>query len=364
MNKSLFKEIQDFVSNEVAEWTRSFENENKYPEGLVDAMKSSGLFGMNIPQKYGGLELPASDIAQIIANISEGSVSLCSIFGSHLKVCNFIRDFGTKEQREELLPLLAKGAMIAAFAYTEEMGKSVADIATTLTQSGMSGVKPFVTNALNADLFAVVAKLNDIPVLVLIKKDVPGLHIGADIPRLGLKNISVCKISFENCPVDISKDIIGSAELNAANIMESTKIADLTNYTARAMGLGREMVKEVVEYAKTKKSGSVVLADIPLLKKRLAEIADILNSCQVIFDDLIKQDEKSLLNACIAKVKITEDVVKIAQMSLKIYGGNGYTSNYPIERHLRDAIGLTIIGTPTDILLSKILEMNPGFSLN
>ncbi len=367
MNNSLFKEIQRFVSNEVSPWIRDH-GENVYPEQLVEKMKTLGLFGMNIPKEFGGLELSMSDMATVITLISQGSVSLSSIFGSHFKVCNYIRDFGTPEQKKRLLPNLATGKLIAALAHTEETGKSVENIKTMVTENEqgaiLSGSKSFVTNALHADLFAVVAKIDDQQkksryVIVLLKKDTPGLTTGSDIPRLGLNLISVCELSLKGCLVDIERDILGGLESDVSKMMESTRVRELIDYTARALGLGKAIIEETLLYIKTKKSGNVLLADIPLVKVRLVEMIMQQASSEMLFNDLIKQDEKekkSLFNAYIAKAKITEDVVRIAETSLKIHGGKGYTLDCLAERHLRDALGLTIIGMPTDIILNKISE--------
>jgi alkylation response protein AidB-like acyl-CoA dehydrogenase len=354
MTPSLLKKIQHFVSNQVHTWILH-NAENIYPELLIDEMKNLGIFGMNIPQEFGGLGLSLSDIATVVATIAEGSVSLTSISGSHLTVCSYVRDFGTLEQRKILLPDLASGKIIAAFAHTEEMGKSLDSMQTKIIKNrknknhwSISGSKSFVTNALHADLFAIVAKIvyqkeKEYPAIVLLKRDSVGLTIGPDIPRLGLKSISVCKLVLGKCPVDITEDVIGSISCDAKKMMESTQVDGLINYAARAIGLVRTIMRETMEYTKVKKSGNYFLADIPYIQARLSEMMVLASSLETMFNDMMS-NSKDMKYVSVEKTKITEGTVSLALMAIGIYGGNGYTSQYPIEQHLRDAIGLTIIG--------------------
>ncbi|PIT96687.1 hypothetical protein COT82_01715 [Candidatus Campbellbacteria bacterium CG10_big_fil_rev_8_21_14_0_10_35_52] len=363
--KRFTDQVKKFVDSDVRRWASTHENIRHYPEELINTMKSLGLFGLNVPSEFGGFTATPKELLDIVRELARGFVPLTGMLGSHLKVCEYLVRFGTASQRENLLPKMANGSMIAAHAYTEKEGKSPDSLQTNLQLLSdklmLQGNKILITNAANADLIAIVASYqtrNDeqdrkVGIALLSSKQ-DGLVISDDIPRLGMEGISLCNLNFE-CEIT-TEQMLGGIEFNGKKALEEVQIGTLINYSARAVGLAETIVKETIEYVESKKSVGHLLKDISAVQNKIASMKSRLKEEENILNELVSRFEEGtnlIKDAYKTKAFTTESTVDIARIGLALHGGVGYTKQHQIERHLREAIGLTLIGAPTDVALAR-----------
>lgn len=364
--RTMIERVHRFVEEDV----RPFVAKNggdTYAPLLVSKMKELGLFGMNITKKYGGAELPISEISPVVAELSHGWVSLASILGSHMKVSGYVRDFGTPAQKDDLLSRLASGELVAAHGLTEENGKTLETLRTRIKKArggwALSGTKPYVTHALHADIFAIVARADlgkkKRHVIALVPRGAKGCTLGPDMPRLGLCGLSVASVSLDRTPIHFARDVVGGGA-SAAEMAASAKIPELLHYAARAVGLSKAVIEDAAAHASAKKSGHRLLADIPLVRLRMAEMTERETVAEMVLAEAVRSaaTDTGLLRAYVAKATATENAIDIARIGLSLAGARGYMKEAPFERYVRDAIGLSIIGTPTDVILDRIRDLS------
>lgn len=361
------KKIQTF-RDMARSWVADYRNVEQYPKKLIEELGLLGILGANISREFGGLELSKKEVLIMVRELAKEFVPITGLLGSHMKVSHYIAQFGTPAQKKKLLPQMAKGSFIAAHAYTEKSGKSISTFETRVFVANgkifVKGHKAFVTNAATADLIAIVAarektgEQKEKAVVILLPSSHRGLSVGSDMPRLGMDGISLCPIEFE---CEITADhILGGNDFDAKDALEKVQVETLLNYIARAIGLAETILEETIGYVGAKKSGATLLKDIPAVQDKITDMKSMFNANKKIFEKLlskletkIKTRDESIKDVYWGKGTVTESVVDIARMGLALHGGAGYTRQYAIERHLREAIGLTLIGTPTDIALEK-----------
>jgi len=362
---TLIEKTKNFVDSEVKNWIADHNTISSYPEKLIMSMANLGIFGMNIPKIYGGLDLKSKEIFYVVRELAQGFIPLTGALGSHLKVSRYIVKFGTPTQKQLLLPDMASGKIIAAHAFTESEGKSVDTMQTKLTKENnkliLKGRKTLVTNAANANLIAIVSanclsrkEANKKVAIILLPRNQKGLSVGIDIPRLGMEGISLCELVFE-CQV-LDEQVLGGCNLDGRDAIQESQTETLINYSSRAVGLAETIVEETINFTNTKKSYDKLLRDIPAVQDKIALMKDGFKKDKSMLDDIISKlevGEDVAKYAYKVKALITESTVDIARIGLALHGGAGYTKKFHIERHFREAMGLTLIGTPTDIALEK-----------
>ncbi len=191
----------------------------------------NGLFGINIPEVYGGEELSLPDIVEVVVNLSSQDLSAAAMLGSHMRVAHYINHFGTEEQKEKFLSKLASGEIIGAHARTEHEST----VRATKEKDGyvLDGIKPYVTNAEEAGLFVVTANSNNN--IFLVERDTPDFVVGKDIPRTGVLGTSLCSVYLNDCKVSPNA-LLSGTEGQAKAYLEETKKLALINYVARTIG--------------------------------------------------------------------------------------------------------------------------------
>lgn len=368
--QSIERTIGELVNREILPWLNVRKHGELIPDRIVSQLKEMGLFGINIPEKYGGLSLGQRTIASIVRELSRGSIAFASLVFSHCKVNSYLVNGGTDEQKQEWLPKLASGEVIAAHALTEPTGKAVTSFTTTIREERdkyvLDGLKSFVTNAATAGLYAVVAKRGgqDAPMcsVALIERDTPGLIVGKEIERVGLQEVSLAPIILENCYVE-NKDILGGWDKDAAPLLAGVRPAARLNYAARAAGIAMRAFEEANTFVHNKCSDKKLLIDIPVVCLRLAEMRIKVSCIDMVLRDLSRQLEEGnveLIDACAAKIYCTKTAGEVVRSALELHGGAGYASDLPIGKLYRDVEALTIVGTPNDIIFSDISNILIG----
>ena len=205
--------VRDFVRRDVAPVAAQYDHDDIYPAELVDTMREMGLFGITIPEEYGGLGLDHATLAVIFEELSRGWMSISGVIGTHHLMAAIIADHGTAEQKQRLLPRMARGEVRAGLGLTEaEAGSDVQNISTTAVRDReeyvLNGSKMFITNAENGNAFAVLAKTDteaDPPYrgmsCFIVEKPNPGLTVGRHVDKLGYRGLDTAELLFEDCRV-------------------------------------------------------------------------------------------------------------------------------------------------------------------
>jgi alkylation response protein AidB-like acyl-CoA dehydrogenase len=365
--------VLDFVSGEVCRIASRDDRESRYPAELVQGMRELGVFGLAIPREFGGLATRPSVGACVIGALASGWLSLPALLGSHLRVAGYIARFGTQEQKQRLLPPMAAGAVIAAHALTEVTGKDLGGLATRLRPSGhdgrIDGQKSYVTNAANADRIAIISRWDDGsdpdalqgpagPRLgvALIEPTRSGVTVGADLPRLGVRGVSLNAVTLTQVPITIAVDCIGGGPVDASVVGEYTGIAASLSFAARAVGVG-EAVIAACRRRLNEDRGGTSISDHQVVRTAFGRALTQQTASRAFMKQVLAKADRGELGpteAAMSTAFSTTTSVENAHQAMLHAGGAGYTSSLPIERYLRDALSLETCGTPTDALLESV----------
>jgi alkylation response protein AidB-like acyl-CoA dehydrogenase len=365
------KTVKRFVTEEVMPVASKMEHHDQYPDSLVEQMKELGLFGMNVPEQYGGMEVGYTILAQVFEEISRGWMGLAGILGTHMVLCDVIATYGTEEQKERFLPHLAKGDPRGGICLSEpSAGTDLQAIATTATRKGdqyfINGSKMWVTNGRRAKTFLLLAKTdpNTQPAhkgmsAFLIEKGAPGLTVSRDIDKLGYKTVETCELHFEEFPVP-AENLIGGVEGQGFKHVMTGLESERINVAARALGLAVAAFEEAIKYAQERVTFGKPICEHQAIQLKLADMATHIEASRLLVASAAeKKDrgERCDLEAGMAKLFASETAGEVAMDALRIFGGNGYAKDFPVERYYRDA-PLLIIGGGTNELQRIIIAKN------
>ncbi len=359
--------VATWVDNDVVPNASAFELADEFPDAMVEQMKAFGLFGCVIPEEYGGLGLDHLTYARLIEEISRGFMSLGGVLNSHLIVCTMILRFGTEEQRERWLPDLCTGATRAAFSLSEhDAGSDAKAMTCRAVPDGndyvINGTKMWVTNGVRARIVALMAKTPDDKISCFIIEKEPGMRFEniscQKVEKLGYRGLETMEMTYvdQRVPAEnLLGDLAGMGRgLNAAlSALELGRI----NIAARAVGVGRAAFEAAMAYAQQRETFGKKIFDHQVIAFKLADMATKLEASRLMchsaarkFDQGIRAD----LEAGMAKLFCSEAAAEIVMEAMRIHGGNGYTSEYPIERYYRDA-PFMIIGAGTSEIQKLVI---------
>jgi alkylation response protein AidB-like acyl-CoA dehydrogenase len=363
--------LKQFVDKEVVPVASEMERRDEYPDGLVDQMIAMGLFGLNVPEEFGGADVDYTTFAMVFEELARGWLGLAGILGTHLVVCDVINRFGTAEQKQQYLPVLARAEKRAGLCLSESgAGTDLQNITTGATRDGdtyrINGSKMWITNARRARIFVLLAK-TDFKAeprfkgmsAFIVEKGPPGLTISRDIDKLGYKTVETCEIHFENFPVPVANLIGGVEGAGFKHVMTGLE-AERINVAARGLGIARAAFEEAIRYAQRRKTFGKAIAEHQAIQLKLAEMATKIEASRLlIYSAAEKKDrgERCDLEAGMAKLFATETAAEVAFDAMRILGGNGYSKDFPVERYYRDA-PLVVIGGGTNELQKLIIAKN------
>ena len=363
--------IRKFVEKEVMPVASELEHRNEYPYELVRQMKEMGLFGLNIPEQYGGAEVDTTTFAMVFEEISRGWLGLAGIIGSHSVMCDVLARFGTEEQKRRFLPDLATGERRGGICLTESnAGTDLQNISTTATRDGevyrINGSKMWITNARNGNTFLLLAKTDPAAEpahrgmsAFMIEKGAPGLTVSRDIDKLGYKSVETCELHFDNFPVP-AENLIGSLEGQGFKQAMTGLEAERLNVAARGLGIARAAFEEAIRYAQRRVTFGKPIAEYQTIQNKLADMATRIEASKLlIYAAAEKRDrgERCDLEAGMAKLFATETAAEVSLEAMRILGANGYSKDFPVERYYRDA-PLVVIGGGTNELQRLIIARN------
>ena len=361
--------VRDFVRREVNPIADRYDNEDIYPHELVEPMREMGLFGITIPEEYGGMGLDHTTFAMIFEELSKGWMSVSGIIGTHHVLAHVVANGGTEEQKRRFLPRMASGDIRGGLGLTEpDAGSDVQGIRTTAVKDGeeyvLNGSKMFITNAENGNAFAVLAKTDTeaepayrgISCFV-VEKSSTGFSVGRHLDKLGYRGIESCELVFQDCSVG-ADNLVGEVEGRGFRQVMGALETGRINVAARAVGVADAALDAAIRYAQQRKTFGVPIAEHQAIQLMLADMATKVQAARLLtYDAAAKKDagqERIDLEAGMAKLYASEICQQVSLDAMRIHGGYGFIKDFPVERYYRDA-PLMIIGEGTNEIQKLVI---------
>ncbi|WP_423802695.1 acyl-CoA dehydrogenase [Neobacillus sp. SAB-20_R2A] len=342
------KMVRDFATSEVTPFIVKMEK-GEFPREILRKMGGLGLMGIPVPEQYGGAEMDFTSYIIAINELSKVSATMGVILSVHTSVgTNPILYFGTEEQKQKYVPKLASGEYLGAFCLTEpSAGSDAASMKSRAVRDGghyvINGSKVFITNGGEAEVYIVFAKTN--PELgakgvsaFIVEKNTPGLVIGKDEKKMGLHGSRTVQLTFEDMRVP-AENLLG-AEGEGFKIAMANLDAGRIGIAAQALGIAEAALSAATEYAKGRHQFGKPIATQQGIGFKLADMATNVEAARLLVyraADMRGQGLKCGMEASMAKLFATRTAVEVATEAIQVFGGYGYTEDYPVERYFRDA---------------------------
>ena len=346
-------QLIDMVARFVAERLRPIEAQvaetDAMPDEIVAEMRDLGLFGLSIPEEYGGLGLSMEDECLVAVELGRTSPAFRSTFGTNVGIgSQGLVMFGTPEQKAKYLPGIASGEIITSFALTEpEAGSDSANVQTKAVLDGdayvLNGTKRYITNAGKAHLFTVMARTDPNKPggggvsAFLVARDLPGLSTGKPEKKMGQQGAHITDVNFDNVRVPVENRL--GAEGEGFKVAMQVLDRGRLHISAVCVGVAERLIKDCVEYASERKQFGQPIAGFQLIQGMLADMkTEALAAKALTLETARKRDagESVTMEAAAAKYFASEMVGRVADKAVQIFGGAGYTADHGIERLYRD----------------------------
>lgn len=352
--------VREFVEQEVFPVAEELEHRDEFPEKIVEGMKELGLFGLTVPEEFGGAGLDLLTYALVGVELSRGWMSLSGILNTHFMAVYLLKQHGSDEQRQRWLPRMATGELRAALSMSEPgAGSDVQAIQCRAVRDGddyvVNGTKMWVTNGLRAGLVVLLAKTDpqaDPPYkgmsLLFVEKEpgapvFEGITIPPAIEKMGYHGVETTELVFEDHRVPAG-NLLGQEGDGFRQVMDGIEVGRV-NVSARAVGLATRAFEEAIRYAQQRRAFGKPIAQHQMIQEKLADMGTKLEAARLMLLQAAKKKSagaRSDLEAGMAKYFCTEACHEIVTEALRVHGGYGYSSEYTIERLYRDAPFLLI----------------------
>ena len=383
--REIVEMVRRFVDEQIIPNAEHYDGADEFPEPIVEQMKELGLFGVTIPEAYGGMELDLTTYAMIVEELSRGWISISGVINTHFIGSYLLMKFGTDEQRARLLPKMATGELRAAFSLSEpELGSDVQAIKTSakkLDDGGyeINGQKMWVTNGLLSGVVFVLVKTDreaDPPhrgmTCFICEKEPgnpenPGLLVPPKIKKMGYKGVESTELVFDGYRVGADM-ILGGEEAGLgkgfAQMMDALEVGRV-NVAARGVGIAQRALELALRYSQERKTFGKPIAEHQAIQFKLADMATKVEAARLLTLKAARMKdagERSDLEAGMAKLFASEAGKEVVEDAFRIHGGYGYSKEYEIERLYRDA-PLLLIGEGTSeiqrmVIGRKLLQRN------
>jgi len=369
--------VARFVDSEARPVVRELEHSNTFPAALVEQMRGLGIFGLVIPERYGGSPVSTPCFALVAAELARGWMSLAGAMGPHSVVSTLINRFGTEAQREKWLPRLATGEIRAAMALTEPGGGSDLQAMRTVARRQddgsflVRGAKTWITNARRAGVVALLCKTDPDAapahrgVSLLLAEPGPGFVVSRDLPKLGYKGVESCELSFDDYLAPPDALLGGVAGEGFGQMMRGLELGRI-QVAARAVGVAQAAVDDAVAYAQQRESFGVPIWEHQAVGHLLATMATKTEAArQLMLHAAERYDggERSDMEAGMAKLFASEVCLEVTADAMRVHGGYGYSPEFDVERYYRDA-PLMVLGEGTNeiqknVIARQLIARNP-----
>ena len=359
--------VRAFVTKEVLPVASELEHADTYPEHLVDMMKEMGLFGAVVPEEYGGMDLDTLTYARLVEELAFGWMSLVGTLNTHMIAATLLKMQGSDEQKQRWLPKMATGEVRAAFSLSEpDAGSDTRALKCKATPDGdeyiINGTKMWVTNGERAGLVALAARTPEGITCFMVEKEpgpkYQGISVSRTIGKLGYKGIETVEVTYENHRVPASSVLGGSAGLGRGlHFVLSALELGRVNIAARGVGIARAAFEAAIRYAQQRETFGVPIAKHQAIQFKLADMATRLEAARLLTHSAARKldaGERADVEAGMAKLFASEAAFENAVEAMRIHGGYGYTTEFPVERYYRDA-PLLIIGEGTNEIQRMVI---------
>ncbi len=364
---ALLDAIERWVEREVKPIAREHDQEDRYPEALVEQMKELGLFGATIAPRFGGLGLSAWTYAQIVMKVASVWMAPVGIFNSHLIMAAAIERFGTEEQKEKYLPAMARGELRGGIALTEpDAGSDLQAIRTVARRDGdhylVNGAKTWITNAFYGHMTLLLVKTDPEAeprhrgMSLFIAEKGPGFIVAKKLKKLGYRAIDSCELVFSDYRVPADRLLGGREGQGFYQIAAGLELGRI-NVAARGAGIAEGALRRALDYAWQRKAFGKPIAEHQAIQLKLADMATQVEAAKRLIESAARKydrGERCDLEASMAKYFATEAGVFCAGEAMRIFGGYSYSVEYEIERYYRDAM-LMCIGEGTNEIQRLII---------
>jgi alkylation response protein AidB-like acyl-CoA dehydrogenase len=365
----LFRDtIRDFVAKEIEPVASEWEAADRYPTEIVEGLKEMGLFGMMIPEEYGGLDLDFVTYAMVFEELAKSWHGVAGTLGSHSLACKIISVHGTEEQKQKYLPDLATGKRRSGIGLTEpEAGSDLQGIKTTAKLDGdhyvINGTKTWITNARYADPLPVLVKTDPSASpahkgmsLILVEAGTPGFTVSKDLPKLGYKGTESCEVSLVDVRVP-KENLIGGVEGRGMQQVLGALETGRINVAARALGVAQRAYDEALQYSRDRHAFGQPISEFQAIQIKLADMATKIQAARLLINWSASRADaggRVDMEAGMAKLYAAEIGVEVTLDAMRIHGGYGYSKEFVIERLYREA-PLSVIGEGTSDIMRMVI---------
>lgn len=379
VQQEILSTVRSFVDKEILPVATELEHRDEYPTDIVEGLKDLGIFGLTIPEEYGGLGESLLTYALTVEEIARGWMSVSGIINTHFIVAYMIKQHGTQEQKEYFLPRMAAGEVRGAFSMSEPgLGSDVSAIRTKGVRDGddyvLNGQKMWLTNGGSSNLVAVLCRTDegqpqDAPAhrsmtTFLIEKEpgfgpnptVKGLTVPGKIDKMGYKGVDTTELLLEDVRVPTDRVLGGASGRGFYQMMDGVEVGRV-NVAARGCGVARRAFELGISYAQQRHTFGKAIAEHQAIQFKLAEMATKVEAAhQMMVNAARKKDsgERNDLEAGMAKYLASEFCKEVVEDAFRIHGGYGFSKEYEIERLYREA-PMLLIGEGTAEIQKMII---------
>jgi alkylation response protein AidB-like acyl-CoA dehydrogenase len=363
----LVQTVRTFIDRDVKPTVRDVEHANEYPEKWIEQMKQIGIYGLAIPEEYGGSPVSMPCYVLVTQELARGWMSLAGAMGGHTVVAKLLTLFGTEEQKKTYLPAMATGEVRATMALTEPGGGSdLQNMTTTALPDGenlvITGTKTWISNARRSGVIALLCKTDPkatprhTGISIVLAEHGPGLTVSRDLPKLGYKGVESCELSFDGYRVAGSAVLGGVPGKGFAQMMKGLETGRI-QVASRALGVATAALEAALAYGQQRESFGQPIWKHQAVGNYLADMATKLTAArQLTLYAAERHDsgERCDMEAGMAKLFASEVAMEIALNAVRIHGGYGYSTEFDAERYFRDA-PLMIVGEGTNEIQRNVI---------
>lgn len=372
VQEAILDAIHSFVDKEIIPVANELEHADEYPQAIVDGLKELGVFGLMIPEEYGGLGESLLTYALVVEEIARGWMPVSGVINTHFIVAYMLMQHGTQEQKDKYLPRMATGEVRGAFSMSEPgVGSDVAGITSKAVRDGdgwsLTGQKMWLTNGGSSTLVAVLVRADEDAAkgasvykkmsTFLIEKESgfgevrPGLTIPGKIEKMGYKGVDTTELIMDGLKLSNDDLLGGETGKGFYQMMDGVEVGRV-NVAARAAGLGLRAFELAIDYAQQRETFGKVIAEHQAVAFRLADMATKVEVAHAMMVNAARKKdsgERNDMESGMAKYIASEFCKEIVEDSFRIHGGYGYSKEYEIERLYREAPMLLIGEGTADI---------------
>ena len=363
----LVETVRAFIDRDVKPTVQAVEHANEYPEKWIEQMKQIGIYGLAVPEEYGGSPVSMPCYAQVTQELARGWMSLAGAMGGHTVVAKLLSLYGTEEQKRQYLPKMATGEIRATMALTEPGGGSDLQAMSTNAKSDgddlvITGSKTWISNARRSGLIALLCKTDPAAspkhkgISIVLVEHGPGLTVSRDLPKLGYKGVETCELSFDNYRTPATAILGGTPGKGFAQMMKGLETGRI-QVACRALGVATAALEDSLAYAQQRESFGKPIWKHQSIGNYLADMATKLTAARQLTWHAAEQydsGDRCDMEAGMAKLYASEVAMDIALNAVRIHGGYGYSTEYDVERYFRDA-PLMIVGEGTNEIQRNVI---------